>query len=368
MQAQDEKYMLTALRLAQKGIGSVEPNPAVGCVIVKDTQIIGKGWHKRFGEAHAEINALENCRQNGYDPKGSVMYVTLEPCCHFGKTPPCTDAIIKAGVKKIVVAMTDPFEKVSGNGIKTLLNAGIEVSTDICREQAEFLNAPFIKFAAAKKTWVILKWAQSIDGCLAWSNQSARRWISNEKSRRDSHKLRRRTQAILVGINTVLADDPLLTSRPAKGKKLLRVVLDSNLRIPFDSKLVKTAKMYDLLIVTANQSIEASLQKAAVLQKAGVQLLPVPFVDGKCDLDYLLSALAARDIQQLLVEGGAETITSFLEKNLADEICLYIAPIILGSNGNIPITKPMARIANPIHLKNVEITNLSGDIKITGRL
>jgi diaminohydroxyphosphoribosylaminopyrimidine deaminase/5-amino-6-(5-phosphoribosylamino)uracil reductase len=244
--------MQAALRLAQRGIGSVEPNPAVGCVIVKSGQVIGKGWHKRFGGAHAEINALEDCGTQSASPEGATMYVTLEPCCHSAKTPPCTDAIIDAGLAKVVVATVDPSEHANGKGVEQLRNVGIEVQTGVCEAQARLLNAAFIKFAATGKCWVTVKWAQSIDGKMTWADQSReRRWVSGKKSREDVHKLRRRVQAILVGINTVLADDPLLTARPSKGRKPTRIVLDSRLRIPLDCRLLATAKKVPLMIVSS---------------------------------------------------------------------------------------------------------------------
>ncbi len=216
-----QRYMLLALRLAWRGIGSVEPNPAVGAVIIKANQIVGKGWHKKFGGPHAEINALEDCKTLGVKPRGAAMYVTLEPCSHQGKTGPCTQAIIEAGLAKVFVATIDPSEHAGGKGIEQLRNAGIEVQTGICETQARLLNAPFIKFAVTGRCWVRLKWAQSIDGKVALTEPrpSGSGWISGEQSRKDVHKLRRRARAILVGVNTVIADDPLLTARPSKGKK-----------------------------------------------------------------------------------------------------------------------------------------------------
>ncbi len=241
---QDEKLMWSALTLARRGIGSVEPNPAVGAVIVKANQIIGSGWHKKFGGPHAEINALEDCKTLGVNPRGAAMYVTLEPCSHQGKTGPCTQAIIEAGVAKVFVATIDPSEHACGKGIEQLRDAGIEVQTGICETEARILNAPFIKFAATEKCWVTLKWAQSIDGKVALTEPqpSGSGWISGEQSRKDVHKLRRRAQAILVGVNTVIADDPLLTARLSKGKRLTRFILDNHLRIPLDCKLIKTAR------------------------------------------------------------------------------------------------------------------------------
>ena len=246
-----------ALKLAARGVGSVEPNPAVGAVIVKDGQIIGKGFHKKFGGPHAEINALVDCRAKGLDPVGAALYVTLEPCCHFGKTPPCADALIEAKIARVVTAVMDPSPHAAGKGIEKLRAAGIEVEVGICEKEAALLNAPFFKFAKTNLPWVILKWAQSIDGKLAYANPAADgQWLSNGQSRKDAHDLRRRVQAILVGIKTVIADDPLLTPRPSKGKNPLRVVLDVDLRMPHESKLLQTAKEFPLLVVTSHHSLK----------------------------------------------------------------------------------------------------------------
>ncbi len=365
----DEKYMQTALRLARRGIGSVEPNPAVGCIIVKSGQVIGRGWHKKFGGPHAEINALNDCKNLGVSPKGGTMYVTLEPCCHIGKTSPCTDAIIEANLAKVVVATLDPSEHACGKGIEQLRNAGIEVQLGLCEEQAKLLNAPFIKFAATGRCWVILKWAQSIDGMLAWTESGGnQRWISGEKSRKDVHKLRRRTQAILVGVGTVLADDPLLTVRPGKNKKALRVVLDSNLRIPLDCKLLATAKKSPVLIVTSQEAISANPSLAKRIAAKGAELLAAPAVQGRCDLDFLIDELSKRGTTQLLVEGGPTVITSFLKQGLADEICVYIAPKILGPQGSANITKSMAELSEAVGLHYADIKRFGDDIRITGLL
>jgi diaminohydroxyphosphoribosylaminopyrimidine deaminase/5-amino-6-(5-phosphoribosylamino)uracil reductase len=365
----DEKYMQVALRLARRGIGSVEPNPVVGCIIVKGGQIIGRGWHRKFGGPHAEVNALENCQKNGISPRNAAMYVTLEPCCHHGKTSPCTDAIVEADLAKVVVATLDPSEHAGGKGIKQLRNAGIEVQTGLCEEQAKLLNAPFIKFAATGRCWVILKWAQSIDGMLAWANKGGNhRWISGEKSRKDVHKLRRRAQATLVGVRTVLADDPLLTARPSKGKKPLRVVLDSNLRTPVDCKLLATAKKSPVLIVTSQEAISANPPLAKKIAKKGAELLAGAAVQGRCDLNFLIDELSRQGIAQLLVEGGPTVITSFLKQGLADEICVYIAPKILGPQGSVNITEPIAELSKAVGLYYVNIKRFDDDIRITGLL
>ena len=363
----DEKYMQVALRLARRGLGSVEPNPAVGCVVVKDNKIVGKGWHRRFGGPHAEVNALENCRKNGISPQNATMYVTLEPCCHHGKTSPCVDAIIEANLAKVMVATPDPSEHAGGKGIERLRNAGIEVQLGLCEEKAKLLNAPFIKFATTGRCWVILKWAQSIDGMLAWANNGGnQRWISGEKSRKDVHKLRRRVQAILVGVETVLADDPLLTARPSKGKKVTRIVLDSHLRIPLDCKLLATTKEAPVLILTSQQSLRVNPQIMEKVTQKGAEVLAYPDAQGRSNLYFLLGELAKRGVAQLLVEGGPTVIASFLKERLADEICVYITPKILGRQGSVGVNPPMAGLSEAVGLHYVDIKRFGDDVCLTG--
>jgi len=373
MTDQDKKYMQVALKLARRGIGSVEPNPAVGCVIVKSNQIIGKGWHEKFGGPHAEVNAIQDCKTLGVDPKRAVMYVTLEPCSHHAKTAPCTDAIIAAELAGVVVAAIDPSEHANGKGVEQLRNAGIQVQTGVCEMEARLLNAPFIKFAATGRCWVILKWAQSIDGKLAWAEpglaaQHPRQmspWISNELSRKDVHKLRRRVQAILVGINTVLADDPRLTARPRKEREDLRIVLDSRLRIPLGCRLLRTAKKAPVLILTSQQALQANPEIAEKITQKGAELLACPDMPGISNIDFLLDELSKRGIAQLLVEGGPTVIASFLKEQLADEICVYIAPKILGGSGSIDISKPMAELAETFDLHHVDIQRFGDDVRLT---
>jgi diaminohydroxyphosphoribosylaminopyrimidine deaminase/5-amino-6-(5-phosphoribosylamino)uracil reductase len=370
----DEKYMMMALKLAARGIGSVEPNPAVGAVIVKDSRIIGRGWHKKFGGPHAEINALEDCKKHGDNSQGATMYVTLEPCSHYGKTPPCTDAIIASGLAKVVIATIDPSEHANGRGIEKLRRAGIEVQTNVCEAEARLLNAPFFKFVTTGKCWVTLKWAQTIDGKLAYAETSHEsrvtsheiRWISNEQSRKDAHKLRRRAQAVLVGINTVIADDPLLTPRPARGKKPARVVLDSTLRIPLDSKLLATAKKSPVLIVTCEGAVQASPEVADKITKRGAEIVAVPVLQDQCEIKYLLDELSKRGIQQLLVEGGPTVLASFLKEKLADEVVVYIAPKILGEGGSASLSQAMSEVLGVFGLHDVEIKVFGGDMRITG--
>jgi diaminohydroxyphosphoribosylaminopyrimidine deaminase / 5-amino-6-(5-phosphoribosylamino)uracil reductase len=353
--------MRMALQLAHQGLGSVEPNPAVGAVLLKNNKIIGYGWHKKFGGPHAEINALADCKKRKFNPRGATMYVTLEPCCHYGKTGPCTEALIAAKLKKVVVATLDPSKHANGKGIEQLRKAGIKVDVGLCETEVRLLNAPFMKFASTGKTWVTLKWAQSIDGKLAWAKpDSKHRWISCEQSRNDAHNLRRRVGAILVGINTVLEDDPLLTPRPDKGKKPLRIVLDNHLRTPLDCKLLKTARDFPLVIVTKSSALKTSSKKAKQLTGRGAQILACP--SSISNLKFLLNELAKRGIQRLLVEGGSTVIGSFLKAKLADEVVIYIAPKILATKGTADISKAAANL----RLCRPEIKLIRRDIRITG--
>jgi len=354
-------YMQLALQLARRGLGYVEPNPAVGAVIVKNGKIIGRGWHKKFGGPHAEINALADCKKQGANPKGATMFVTLEPCCHFGKTGPCTDALITAKLKKVVIATIDPSKHANDKGIRQLRNAGIKVDVGLCEAESRILNAPFLKFASTGKTWVTLKWAQSIDGKLAWAKiDDKHRWISCEESRKDAHNLRRQVSAILVGINTVLKDDPLLTPRPALGKKPLRIVLDNHLRIPLNCKLLQTAQNVPLLIVTQIATLRVKAKKAKQIISRGAEILACPV--SRSNLKFLIAQLSKRGVQRLLVEGGPTVIGSFLKAKLADEVVIYVSPKILDAKGGADISWA----TNNLHLCRADIKHICCDIRING--
>lgn len=365
----NKEYMELALELAARGFGEVEPNPMAGCVIVKDDRVIGKGWHKKFGGPHAEINALDDARKNGLDLVGGTMCVTLEPCCHHGKTGPCVEAIVEAKIAKVIVAMADPTEKVGGKGIEQLRNAGVKVSVGLCQKEAKLLNPAFIKFAKIAKPWVIVKWAQTIDGKLAWkSTDRQQRWITGEKSRKDVHKIRRSCQGILVGINTVIADDPLLTARPAKEKKLLRVVLDSDLRIPMECQLLKTIDDGPVLVVTSESAMSNNKDKVEKITAVGGEVFAAAIDESdKCNLDSLLGELGGRGVQRLLVEGGPEVIGSFLRQKLADEVCVYIAPKIFGSSGAVDISQVLSQLEIG-ELNYVTVNTFGEDIRIKGLL
>ncbi|MCU0918165.1 MAG: bifunctional diaminohydroxyphosphoribosylaminopyrimidine deaminase/5-amino-6-(5-phosphoribosylamino)uracil reductase RibD [Planctomycetes bacterium] len=375
MNVQDEQFMRSALKLAARGVGSVEPNPAVGCLIVKAGQRIGQGYHKKFGGPHAEINALADCRTLGLTPQGATLYVTLEPCCHVGKTGPCTDAVIQAGIARVVAATLDPSAHANGRGLEQLRQAGIAAEVGLCEQEAQHLNAPFFKYVTTGQPWVILKWAQSIDGKLAYAQPSSEsRWITNADSRSDAHRLRRRAGAVLVGINTVLADDPLLTPRPSRGHKPIRVVLDGSLRTPLTCRLLRTARTSSVLIYTRQASIDANPQHADQVRRKGAELLACesagnPQEDtSNLDLSFLLAHLGRCGVQQVLVEGGPRVAASFLRTGQADEVCVYIAPKILGAVGTAGLDEPMASLGSLLALRQVEIKTFGEDVRLSGRL
>lgn len=359
----DKKHMKMALKYAEKGLGTVEPNPAVGCIIVKGNQIIGKGWHKKFGQAHAEINAIEDCKTLGIKPQDAKMFVTLEPCCHHGKTGPCTEAIIASGIKEVFIATLDTSEHSNGKGAQLLKQAGIKVDIGLCQQQAKMLNAGFLKHSATKRPWVILKWAQTIDGKLSWANREDK-WISNEISRKDVHNTRRKVNAIMVGINTVISDDPMLTPRPAKGKEPLRIVLDNNLRIPLSSRILNTKT--PTMIVCKTEAIEKNPDKAERIRNKKVEILTVPEIDGSCFIEAVLDELGRRGFQQILVEGGVKVFNEFIKANQADEANIYIASKIAGENGIVDIQNMTVGINQPIQLFHIQTEQFDCDVKISG--
>jgi len=360
----DAKYMQVSLTLAEKGEGFVEPNPMVGCVIVKDSQVIGSGYHEKFGMPHAEINAFADCKRNGNDPAGATMYVTLEPCSHQGKTPPCADAVVKSKVSEVVIATVDATEKVAGKGIERIRQAGITVRTGICEKQARALNPGFYKLAETATPWVILKWAQSEDGYLAYKDAAKHgQWISNEASRKDANFHRRSVQAILVGVNTVKEDDPMLTIRPESERQPLRVVLDSKLSIPMDSKILDTGIADTLIVTTKN----ANSEKISEIESKGPNVLTVKETNGKCDLGELLKELGKMNIQQLLVEGGAKVLDTFLTENLADAVKIYKAPKKLGDLGAAKITVEMSKTIDN-NLTDMTTKDIEGDTRTTALL
>jgi diaminohydroxyphosphoribosylaminopyrimidine deaminase/5-amino-6-(5-phosphoribosylamino)uracil reductase len=332
----DERHMRRALSLALRGQGRVEPNPMVGCVIVRGRRVVGEGYHRRFGGPHAEVHAL---RQAGSKARGATVYVTLEPCCHQGKTPPCTEALIKAGVGRVVVAMRDSFPPVCGRGFRLLRSAGMDVSSGLLGREARRLNAPYIKLQKTGQPWVILKWAQSLDGKIATRTGDSQ-WISCLRSRQWAHRIRSRVDAIVVGVGTVLADDPSLTCRDAPVRRIAtRVVLDPNLRTPTGAKLVRTAREVPTMIVTDNRGGRS--RRAAALEHKGVEILCVKRKRNGLDLQALLRALGRRNMTNIMVEGGGRSLGAFYDAGLADEAIVFVAPRLIGGEDAV---SPLAGI------------------------
>ncbi len=355
----DAKWMAQALALAERGRGKVEPNPMVGCVIVKAGKLIGKGYHRRFGGPHAEPNALADA---GAKAKGATVYVNLEPCAHYGKTPPCVDALIKAEVAKVVFAVRDPNPPTNGKGARKLRRAGIEVVERVLAEEAAELNAAFLKWITAGRPLVTLKWAMSLDGKIATRTGDSK-WITGEAARRYAHKLRAWNQAILVGVGTVLQDDPLLTCRIPGGRDPIRIVLDSKLRTPLDSQLVQTAGDAPVIIATLRSAAKTKRQK---LVQAGVEVINVRSKRKRIDLASLLDALGRRGISTLLVEGGSEVHGAFADAGLVDRVAAFVAPKLIGGADAKPAVAGLGAklVADGLGLRSVSQKRLGDDLLI----
>ncbi len=358
-----DNQMTRAIELAKRGEGAVEPNPMVGCVIVREGQVVGEGWHQRFGGAHAEVEALNAA---GDAARGATMFVTLEPCCHTGKTPPCTEAVVKAGVSRVIVAQRDPFPKVDGGGMRALQEAGIEVEVGVCAEQARALNAPYLKLVETGTPWVIAKWAMSLDGKLATRTGDSQ-WISNEASRAVVHQLRGRVDAIMVGSGTVRADDPLLTARPAGPRVATRIVLDSAASLPVDSKLVKMIEAAPVLVVATG---DAPAENVRRLTDCGCEVLVCDGVTPVERLHKLLVQLGQRRMTNVLVEGGASLLGALRDADSIDEVHVFIAPKIIGGvNALSPIGGAgLELISDAKPLSGWTIAELDGDIYAHGRV
>lgn len=351
----DHLYMAQALRLAEKGLYTTTPNPRVGCVIVKDGTVVGEGWHERAGQAHAEVNALQ---QAGAQAQGATVYVTLEPCSHHGRTPPCVDALVAAGVARVVVAMNDPNPKVSG--LSVLEARGIQIETDLMSAQARELNIGFVSRMERDRPWLRCKMAASLDGGTALSN-GASQWITSEPARLDVQRWRARSCAILTGVGTVLADDPQMTVRALEiGRQPLRVIVDSNLRTPSSAKVLQGGA----LVVCAKLEEKA----AAALQAVGAEILMLPNPQGKVDLEALMRELATRGINELHVEGGSQLNGVLLELGLIDELLLYMSPVLLGGEARAMFDAPvLTEMAQGRKLNIQELTHIGQDIRIRAR-
>lgn len=351
----DYEYMARALHLAERGLYTTSPNPRVGCVIVRDGAVVGEGWHERAGEAHAEINALHMA---GTAAQGATVYVTLEPCSHYGRTPPCAKALIEAGVARVVVAMRDPNPLVSGEGITMLQLAGIRVDQGLLESQAHELNIGFVYRMTCGRPWVRLKTAASLDGKTALDNGISQ-WITGEDARRDAHRLRARSCAVLTGIGTVLADDPRMNARAVETtRQPLRIVLDSKLAMPPTAKILKEGKT---LIVTGNHDHE----KMDALWNAGAQMLILPLEKGRVDLGRMLDELVKRELNEIMVEAGRTLSGAFLQAGLVDELVVYLAPLLLGDKARGMFDLPgLSDMAGRRELCIKDVTMVGRDMRI----
>jgi diaminohydroxyphosphoribosylaminopyrimidine deaminase/5-amino-6-(5-phosphoribosylamino)uracil reductase len=358
----DRWHMRRALELAAQGRGSVEPNPLVGCVVARGAEIIAEGWHRQYGGPHAEIETLTMA---GRRAAGATVYVTLEPCCHFGKTPPCTQALIAAGVARVVAAMRDPFPAVAGKGAAELTAAGIEVEMGVLEDDARWLNAPYLKLIGSQTPWVIAKWAMTLDGKIATRGGESR-WISNEASRRVVHELRGRVDAVLVGSGTALADDPLLTARPPGPRQAVRIVFDSKASLPISSRLVQTARELPVIVTAANSAPPDNRQRLA---EAGCEVLSLTGRSHSERLLELLRELGRRRMTNVLVEGGGGLLGLFVDVGQVDEAHVFIAPRILGgATAPTPVAGTgIERLPDALLLDNPQWRALGGDLYCCGR-
>ena len=356
----DLRHMARALQLAKRGLYTTDPNPRVGCVIVRDGQVVGEGWHMRAGEAHAELHALAAA---GQQARGATAYVSLEPCCHHGRTPPCSEALIKSGIARVVAAMPDPNPRVASQGIAALERAGIRVDIGLLQAEAERLNPGFIARMTRGRPYLRVKLAASLDGRTALANGESK-WITGEAARADVQRLRARSSAVLTGIGTVLADDPSLTVRDLDiGRQPLRVVVDPQLRMPPATRMLGLPGK--TLVVTG----EERASETAALRAAGAEVFCLPTISERMDLKLLLEQLAAREVNEALVEAGATLCGELLCAGLVDELVLYLAPHLLGSSARGLFNFPgLASMADRIALDIQDVRAIGKDWRITAKL
>lgn len=363
----DEYYMEKALKLAAQGEGYTSPNPLVGAVVVKDDEIVGKGYHKKAGEPHAEVHALN---QAGEKAAGATLYVNLEPCCHLGKTPACSLKIINSEISRLVVAMEDPNPIVAGKGIKDLEEAGIEIKTGVLEQKAKELNEIFIKYMTEEEPFVYLKTGQTLDGYLATRTGDSR-WVTNEEARKYGHQLRHKVDAILVGVGTVISDNPRLTTRldDKAGKDPIRIVLDSKLRTPIDANIINEDSESPTLLITTKDYDRNKYKKLNELNNLNILVLAKD-ENGRIELKQLLKELYQKEITSVLVEGGGKVNHSFLKMGLIDKLYCFIAPKILGGNDGIAsFNGPgVKKMNNAYELENIDYEFLDGNILCKGEI
>lgn len=365
MKKRQKDFMGIAITLAKRGIGKTSPNPAVGAVIVKSGNIIGMGYHKKAGLAHAELNAL---KQAGANAKGAEMYVTLEPCNHFGKTPPCTDAVIKAGIKKVFIGMKDPNPLVAGKGIRRLRDSGIYAEAGILEKECKAINETYIKYITAKTPFVTLKLAATLDGKIATAAGESK-WITGKEARKFVHKMRAEADAVMVGIGTVLKDNPELTVRLVRGKNPVRIVVDSKLSIPLNTKVLNPGKESVIIATIKNrgQGSGGRGQKIKKIQAKGAEVLALPSKNGTVDLKALMKELGKREITSLIVEGGSTLAASAIKHGIVDKVAIFLAPKLLGKEG-LPMIGGLGikRLKDAIHLNRLECKMVGADILAEG--
>jgi len=359
--AAESAFMARALRLAERGVYTAHPNPMVGCVLVKNGEIVGEGWHERAGEAHAEINAL---RAAGDKARGAIAYLTLEPCSHEGKTPPCAPALIEAGISEVVIAMQDPFPAVSGNGKAALEAAGIKVRSGLMEAAARALNAGFLSRVQRGRPFVRLKVASSLDGAIAMKSGESQ-WITGPEARDDVQRLRAKSGAILTGIGTVLADDPALNVRDealdTRGQQPVRAVLDSRLRMPLSAGML--AMPGETIVYCTDDA------RRQALMDAGARVIRVPRAAGVLDAQQVLADLAGREVNDVLVEAGAAVSGNLLSRRLVDELVIYQAPHIMGSETQPMFSTPeWTRLADRLALDVMDVRRVGPDIRITAKI
>lgn len=356
----DEKFMKMAIELAKKGKGKVNPNPLVGAVIVKNGEIIGQGYHSKYGGNHAEIEAINNATD---DVKGATIYVTLEPCFHYGKTPPCVDKLISSGISKVVIGHLDPNPLVSGKSIEKLKSLGIEVKVGVLEEECLKLNEVFIKYIKTKLPFVVLKSGVSLDGKIATKTGESK-WITGAASRAKVNELRNELRGIMVGVNTVIIDDPTLNCNIHGGRNPIRIILDSNLRIPLDSKILKTAYKYETIIATTKN---IDLNKKALVEELKAKVITIDSINNKVDLNKLMIKLGEMKIDSILLEGGGEVNYSALEAGIIDKLMLFMAPVIIGGKESKTFVegKGIDLLTNSFKASNLKIEYLGEDILIT---
>ena len=362
----DRDYMLRAIELAKGGLGWTSPNPLVGAVIVKDGRIIGEGYHERCGKLHAERNAIASLTESA---EGATLYVTLEPCCHYGKTPPCTEAILEQKIARVVIGSRDPNPLVAGKGAAILRAARVRVEEDFMREECDALNPVFFHYITKKTPYVVMKYAMTADGKIA-ARTGDSKWITGESARKKVQELRHRYMGIMAGIGTVLADDPMLNVRIPGLKSPVRIICDSGLRIPMDSQLVKTAKEYRTIVAYAGECsgecCKEAEKKAEQLHAAGVETVSVPDADGRVDLGKLMEYLGNQGIDSVLLEGGGTLNDAALSAGVVNEICAFIAPKIFGgADAKTPVSGiGVAHPAEAVMLTLRQVETIGDDLML----